>query len=197
MARTQAADFNSKRAAITSQAGRLFAQQGFNGTSIADLSKACNVSKSLIYHYYAAKEDILFEVMSNHIDTLVSVVESVPPLNEDPIKRFTELTKAILACYAGAEDQQKVLLYELGNLPMDQRKDIISKQRSIIATFEASYSAIFPKLMNNAPLLRSKIMLFFGMINWTHTWYNSGGAISRDELAELAASIMTSAGITA
>ena len=30
-------------------------------------------------------------------------------------------------------------------------------------------------------------MLYFGMINWTHTWYNSAGKVSRDDLADMAA----------
>jgi hypothetical protein len=32
-------------------------------------------------------------------------------------------------------------------------------------------------------------MLFFGMINWTHTWYRQGGRARADEIAELAADI--------
>ena len=33
-------------------------------------------------------------------------------------------------------------------------------------------------------------MLFFGMINWTHTWFRPGGAIGADDLAELAVDVM-------
>jgi len=187
MARTQAIDFDSKRSAIMKQAATLFADKGFNGASIADLSKACGVSKSLIYHYYAAKEDILYGVMNAHIEDLISMVDTAELSSDDPRENFTTLTKAILACYAGAEDEQKVLLYELNNLKPEQRREIVTKQRAIITNFETVYSEIFPELKDKPSLLRSKIMLFFGMINWTHTWFNPDGTIGRDELAELAA----------
>ena len=68
MARTKADNYDSKRDAITSNAAKLFAEKGFGGASISDISKACNISKSLIYHYYSAKEDILYGVMTDHID---------------------------------------------------------------------------------------------------------------------------------
>jgi AcrR family transcriptional regulator len=191
MARTQALDFDSKREAIMKKAASLFALKGFNGASISDLSKSCGVSKSLIYHYYAAKEDILFDVMNNHIEELIAVVQSTPLTSSNSKENFASLTEAILTCYAGAEDEQKVLLYELGNLQPDQRKEIVAKQRSIISRFESLYSEIFPELKLNKPLLRSKIMLFFGMINWTHTWFNPRGKISRQELAKLASELVT------
>ena len=33
-------------------------------------------------------------------------------------------------------------------------------------------------------------MLFFGMINWTHTWFRPGGSVSEAELADLAVDLM-------
>jgi len=190
MARTKAQDFDSKRDAIMKQAAILFASQGFNGTSISDLSIACGVSKSLIYHYYSAKEDILFEVMSTHIDELIAVVGAANLTTSTPKETFTNLTKALLACYVGAASEQKVLLYELNKLKPEQREDIIAKQRSIIETFETTYNSIYSDLKLNPTVLRSKVMLFFGMVNWTHTWFNPKGPISRDELAELAVDTM-------
>ena len=191
MARTQALDFDTKREAIMIQAASLFAAKGFNGASLSDLSKACGVSKSLIYHYYSCKEDILFDVMNNHIEKLTTVVNNPDYQSNDPNKTFKDLTKSVLECYAGAEDAQKVLLYELNNLRPKQRKNIVSQQRLIVASFETIYAQIFPELKNNPSILRSKIMLFFGMINWTHTWFNPTGEITRDELAELAVKTVT------
>jgi len=30
-------------------------------------------------------------------------------------------------------------------------------------------------------------MLYFGMLNWTHTWFRPKGPVSRDEVADMAA----------
>ena len=70
MARTQAADYDERKEAIVEAAAALYARRGFNGASVADLAEKCRTSKSLIYHYYQSKEDILFEVMISHVRAL-------------------------------------------------------------------------------------------------------------------------------
>lgn len=190
MARTQAADYDEKREAITSHAAKLFARKGFAGASISDLAENCAVSKSLIYHYYPSKEAILFDVMKDHIDDLLNVVEAHNADGASPQEEFTGLTKALLRCYVGAADQQKVLLYELEALPKDLKSDIVSKQRKIIERIESVLARAKPSLLKDGKKLRAKVMLFFGMLNWTHTWFKPKGAVSRDELAEMAAGVI-------
>lgn len=187
MARKKADNYDSKRDIIMGNAAKLFALKGFGGASISDISKSCNISKSLIYHYYSAKEDILYGVMTNHIDELTTAISNEHLIDSNPRQEFHNLTLALLKCYAGAEDAQKVLLYELNNLTKDQRADIVTKQRAIIDRVERVYVEIHPSLKSNPPLLRSKIMLFFGSVNWIHTWYNPKGKISRETLAKMAA----------
>lgn len=188
MARTQAADYDQKRETITNHAARMFARQGFSGASISEIAASCKVSKSLIYHYYSSKEDILFDVMNDHMEALLEVTQL--PANDagrvDPKDAFRQLTRALLRCYTGAANRQKVLLYELDNLPKKNRDEIIAKQRTVITRFENALAAIAPSVMNRKSHLRAKIMLFFGMLNWSHTWFNSAGDISRDELADMA-----------
>ena len=186
MARTKSDKYDSKRNSIMQNAAHLFATNGFSGASVLDISKACKVSKSLIYHYYDAKEDILYDVMTGHINELLSVISDENLIASDPDQEFYNLTLALLKCYAGAEHAQKVLLYDLNNLPPEQRKDIVMKQRAIIERFEQVYVRIFPETKNNTALLRSKIMLFFGSLNWVHTWFSPKGPISRTTLAKLA-----------
>ena len=186
MARTKSDNYDSKRDTITRNAAKLFAEKGFGGASISDISKACNMSKSLIYHYYSAKEDILYAVMTDHIDELTSAISDKNLMDADPKQEFHNLTLALLRCYAGAEDAQKVLLYELNKLTTEQRKDIVAKQRAIIERFENVYMRVDKAVEKNSALLRSKIMLFFGSVNWIHTWYSPKGAISRDKLAVMA-----------
>ncbi len=187
MARTQAADYDKKREAITDQAAILFARDGFAGASVSELAALCRVSKSLIYHYYPSKETILFDVMSAHIEDLLNITLLAASKNLTPEEELRAVTRTLLRHYVGAADKQKVLLYELPSLPNKQREDIVSKQRKIIALVEAMLARRKPSLKRDRARLRAKVMLFFGMLNWTHTWFKSRGAISRDELADMAA----------
>jgi hypothetical protein len=46
--------------------------------------------------------------------------------------------------------------------------------------------AIHPVLAGDAVLARTQTMLLFGMINWTHTWFDPAGPVSADEFADMA-----------
>jgi hypothetical protein len=43
--------------------------------------------------------------------------------------------------------------------------------------------------MSAARMQRPYAMLFYGMINWTYTWYRADGPVSPPEFADMAASL--------
>ena len=87
MARPQSPDYDKRRDAIVAAATHLYARQGFQGASVADLAKACATSKSLIYHYFPSKEDILYEVMAAHLEALVDAPPRLWPLLDYSVRR--------------------------------------------------------------------------------------------------------------
>lgn len=183
MARTQAEDYGEKRAAIVDEAAKLFAARGFDGASLADLASACGMSKSLFYHYYPSKEAILFAVMDGHMQDLLTAIEDEK--TGDPAAQLQRFARRLLGLYAGAADRQKVLLYDLARLPAAERRTIVTKEKKLIAHVEGLLALADPAAAPAA--LRARTMLFFGMLNWTHTWLKPGAALTRDEVADLAA----------
>ncbi|MBA2920191.1 TetR family transcriptional regulator [Sphingomonas sp. MAH-20] len=186
MARTQAADYEQRREAIVDRAARLFARRGFDGSSVADLAAACDTSKSLIYHYYPSKEDILYAVMSSHIDQLVADVGAVLARGGGAAEQLDALIHTFMGHYVGAADRQKVLLNELDSLPPEQRATVVAKQRRVVDAVQALLVALDPELGLDPARARAKTMLLFGMINWTHTWYDPDGPIPPAQIADMA-----------
>ena len=187
MARTQAADYEQKRDLILRKAASLFAKRGFIAASVADLAAGCNVSKSLIYHYFPSKEAILFTVMDEHMKTLLSAIDFSNEAKLSPEKELKELSRVLLRKYVGAANQQKVLLYDLAFLPRTEQKQIVEQQRKIIEYVREILSRAAGPKNQNRDLLTTKVMLYFGMLNWTHSWFDAAGPISRDALADDAA----------
>ena len=189
MARTQAADYEKRRERIVDCAARLFAERGFLGASIADLANSCRTSKSLIYHYYSSKEGILFDVMHSHVKDLLETAEEISGRSVGPAEKLREMTYAFMQIYLGAATRQRVLLNELDNLPDDRRKIVVDIQHRLIGIVEKILIEIRPALAGQHPLRTPGAMLYFGMINWTHTWLNAEGRAKPAEIAELAANI--------
>jgi len=186
MARPQSPDYDKRRDAIVAAAAALYARQGFQGASVSDLAKACGTSKALIYHYFPSKDDILYEVMAAHLDALVDAADDAMRAG-DARERLRALTFAFMRLYAGAQDSHKVLLNELDNLPPERKADVVWKQRRIIAVVETLVREIRPEAN---PVVLPLTMLFFGMINWTHTWFRPEGQLSAEQLADLAVRLM-------
>jgi AcrR family transcriptional regulator len=187
LARPQAADYAERRAAIVENAAELYARKGFARASVADLADRVGASKALIYHYYPSKEEILFEVMDSHLRQLSEAVEQTMVLDAGPDAKLRALAHSFMRLYVGAAARHKVLLNELDALPPARRAEIVERQRRLIDAVEALILAIQPALRPN--LTRPAAMLFFGMINWTHTWYREGGGARADEIADLAADL--------
>ena len=185
MARTQAADYEQRREAIVDRAAQLFASMGFKGASVADLAEACEISKSLLYHYYPSKEDILYAVMASHIDQLVADVQEVMEEVTDAPARLSTLLHAFMAHYVDAADRQKVLLNELDNLPEANHAVIVRKQRTVVTAVQSLLVEIHPELRADPARARAQTMLLFGMINWTKTWFDPSGPLSADDIADM------------
>jgi AcrR family transcriptional regulator len=186
MARPQSPDYDKRREAIVASAAHLYARHGFPGASINDLAKACGSSKSLVYHYFPSKDDILYEVMAAHLDALVDAADDAMGAGTARA-RLHAVTLSFMRLYVGAQDHHKVLLNELENLPMPRRMQVVAKQRRIIAIVEALVREVRPELEQVALPVT---MLFFGMINWTHTWFRPAGALSAEQLADMAVDLM-------
>ncbi len=192
MARTQAADFDKRREAIMETAAGLYARKGFLGASVAEIAAACQTSKSLIYHYYPSKEDILFDVMDSHVQSLTEAARAIDETEQDPATKVRRIAAALMALYAGREANQKVLLNELANLPPDRRAIIVDHQRQLLDLMDVVLLALRPDLEDDRPQRRALVMMFFGMLNWTHTWFDPTGPIKNHEIADIASAMFLS-----
>jgi AcrR family transcriptional regulator len=186
MARTQSADYDRRREAIMEAAAALYAERGFLGASVAELADACDISKSLLYHYYPSKEDILFDVMDSHVQGLVEAATRIEAGEGEAEARLRALAHELMRLYSGAQAHQKILLNELANLPEPRRKIIVKQQRDVLDAVDRLLIELRPKLANNAVLRRPIVMMFFGMLNWTHIWFDPNGPIKAGTIADLA-----------
>jgi len=186
MARTQAADYDQRRADIVTHAARLYAKHGFLGASVADLAVACDVSKSAIYHYYTSKEDILYDVMISHVRALEEAAGVAMALDAQAEDKLRALARRFMALYVGAADRHKVLLNDLDHLPKARRAEIVAIQRGLIEAVRTLLAEIAPGLKRKSGESFAAAMLFFGAINWTHTWFDAKGPVDAERLADMA-----------
>jgi len=192
MARTRSPDYDNIQAMILDRSAALFASRGYAATSIGDIASACECSKSRLYHYFESKEAILSSMLTEHVDTLLDECERSTEQGGDPKDRFHRLIRYFLEVYAVSRDKHVVLLTCLEFLPQETHAAVVAKQRKLVAYLSDILAAIRPDLHEGKGLAHVDTMLFFGMINWTYTWYKVDGSISPDALAKRAVDLFLS-----
>src|SRR5438552_8898301 len=81
------------RQEILRTAARLFQQQGYDATSMNDISAALKLSKGGLYHHFRSKNEILFHIMNHAMDlTEERVLAPVRKLS-DPEQRLRALIR--------------------------------------------------------------------------------------------------------
>ena len=63
--------------ALLAKAAVLIAKQGFEATSMRDLSAAMNGSLAGLYHYFTSKEDLLFQLQHRTFSGLLAAQQEV------------------------------------------------------------------------------------------------------------------------
>lgn len=186
MARTRSPEYDTIQASILDRTAVLFASRGYAATSIGDIALACECSKSRLYHYFESKEAILSAMLTGHVDKLLDECGVTLEGSGNPEEKFYRLIRYFLEVYAVSRDKHVVLLTCLDFLPPDKRGEVVAKQRKLIAYLTDILKTIRPDLRADRRLAHVDTMLFFGMINWTYTWYRLSGQITPDTLARRA-----------
>jgi len=190
MARTRAKDHDEKREAILHRAAVVFARDGYDRASMARLAGECGVSKALLYHYYASKEALLFDILQNHLQALVEAVEEANDASLPPEPRLEALVAALLEAYRDADAEHKVQLGALSILPEADQEQLKALERRLVVIFADAVRDIDPVFFEGQPLLKPVTMSLFGMLNWVYMWFRDGGTVSRADYARLATRLL-------
>jgi AcrR family transcriptional regulator len=90
------------RRAIAGSALRLFAERGFEETTISDIAAAADVSPRTFFSYFRSKDDVVFAEMDERL-TDIRARLSERPGGETPLATFRRVAEALLRALA-AED---------------------------------------------------------------------------------------------
>ena len=185
MARTIAQDYEKKRSIILFKAADAFAMLGYHKTSLDYIAHNCKMSKSLIYHYFSSKNEILFNLMESYVKRLAGEVKFVQKQALPPEQALHEIVRRFLLIYDESRAYHIVLLNELKNLPPQKHNKVVKQHDYIIHTLGQLISKINPKITHNKNLDIILTMILFGAINWTYTWFKPDGPISTEQFSDI------------
>lgn len=94
-------DSSTLKQRILFEATKLFAQQGYNATSIRQVVEACDCTKPALYYYFSSKENLFEQIIQHEVDLVTDLLNNfvtlpgpIRPRIHDAIQSFVEHMKA-------------------------------------------------------------------------------------------------------
>lgn len=185
MARTRSENYDDIQRGILTAACALFAQQGYMRASIADLADACRLSRGALYHYFDSKEAILFAILDAHVRQMIADVEEAMAQQSGNLDRFRAAIRAIVELNARSSSEQRLILNDLSFLGEAEQKAVKALERQLVDTV----SDLLIRLDTEGRIVKraKKVytMMLFGVLNFSHTWYDPKGDIAPKEFADM------------
>jgi TetR/AcrR family transcriptional regulator len=190
VARPRAADHFEKRNAILGQAAELFARHGYDRASLAMIAQAAGVSKALVYHYWQDKEEMLFDVLAQHLQQLVEIARAAANPERPPVARLEALAFALLDAYRDADAVHRVQIACLSLLSPERQDALRALERALVAEAAGIVAELHPGLGAAPHLLKPLTMSFFAMLNWHYLWHREDGKVTRQAYARMVATLI-------
>lgn len=90
-------EFNEKQLEILQVAEQLFAEEGFDGTSVRDIAKKANINVAMISYYFGSKEKMLEALVLNRISDMRLQLESLYHENLPPFAKVDKMIELYIS----------------------------------------------------------------------------------------------------
>ncbi len=80
----------------------LFAERGFDGTSIREIAEQAGATKALIYHYYDSKEALYQTLLEDAVSGVVAQIEAIATDGTEPEAQIRAVVQVFIDAYHDA-----------------------------------------------------------------------------------------------
>jgi AcrR family transcriptional regulator len=170
---------------ILSESARLFALSGYKGTSMRDIAAACGISKSLLYHHFADKDEIFARIALGSTRELCEFVTDRIPEDATPSQRIRAFMIGTAEYFHRYRWAWLASTSSFWSDPEARRQ----KERMM---WRDRYEGLLRTLLSEAieagemrPMDVSHAgRLILSSLNWMHRWYKPEKGLTAMQIAE-------------
>src|SRR6202453_5033669 len=174
---TRARTSSSRRELVMSEilehATRLFAERGYDGTTLQDIADAIGITRPGLYNYISSKEQLLAELVRDVSENTVRIVRGVRLRTDlSSVEKLRAVVRALVLQRAGAPERFRVLdrteaalPEEVAALHLKARREVLAEMRTLIEE-GVSRGEFRPRDERLAALS------VIGMCNWVAWWFH-------------------------
>jgi AcrR family transcriptional regulator len=179
------ARYEARRREVIDAAAKLFAERGYDGTSINELTAATGLAAGGLYHYFEGKDDLLIAICDELLEPLLERAREIVVADSPPVEQLRELVRAWVAHVVEHRHHMLVFTQERQAIERQRRWRRVRSQRrafeqildKVLARGEADGSMTFADR-------RLSLLALLGMVNYTPQWVRPNGRLSPAEIAD-------------
>lgn len=170
--------------AFIAAATELFAEQGYNGTSIVQLAEKLGLTTASLYYHVKSKQELLLRVLEGGMANFLNRLEAIAGLDAPAQERLRLAVENHLDFVLTNQTAVAVFLRE--------RRFLESPHRERYEGGVDRYDRVFAELVD-ATLQRADLsdldptmvrLSILGMINWIPEWYRPDGPLSTADVKQ-------------
>jgi AcrR family transcriptional regulator len=173
----------ARTAEIRTAALDLFTRLGYEATTMADIGAAVGIRGPSLYKHVMSKQDLLVQIMTGTMGTLLEAHRTAVASTEDPVERLRRAVDAHVRYHARHRLEAFVGNREIRSLVEPHRSHVLAQR----AEYEAGFRAVITdgitagRFSVASARLTSYALLDLGM--GISAWYREDGELSENELA--------------
>ena len=157
---------------ILEHAATIFAEKGFDGTSIREISRATGMSLAGLYYYFRTKEELLCLIQERCLVTLLENGRRIQESGKAPQEKIALFVHNHLGFFLHNMNEMKVMSREDTALTADYAKRILDLKRRYLKVLVDLVEELQQRQGIQRLNVRVAALALFGMMNWIYTWYN-------------------------
>jgi AcrR family transcriptional regulator len=180
------ARYDRRQAEVVEAAARVFAQRGYDQTSVPQLAEELGIAAGSLYHYFGGKEQLLIAICDQLMDPLLDDARAL--LGDDSADAADQL-RALVRLWVGHviahRDHMLVFLQERHVVDHGEQWAGVRRDRK---AFEQLVEGVIERLeaQDRARLGDARLTLsaLLGMVNHTAQWYRPRGRLDAVAIAD-------------
>ena len=182
MARTVGSHGSKTETAIREAAIELIAAHGFEAVTLRDLAAHAGIQAGSLYRYHASKTDLLFSIMTTHMEDLLSHWNEQNVPSESAPARLHRFIEFHVRYHSRKQREVFIAHMEIRSLTPDDRIKVTAMRREYEGILRDILQAGADAGQFHIPDTRVATFAVLAMLTGLTAWYQEGGRLSKAEL---------------
>ncbi|QKW05671.1 TetR/AcrR family transcriptional regulator [Streptomyces sp. NA04227] len=179
---------------LLAAATRLFAEQGYDRTSVQEIVESAGVTKGALYHYFGSKEELLLEVYARVLRLQQERLDDFAQAEGPVERRLRDAAADVVVTTIDNLDDASIFFRSMHHLGPENHKRVRAERRRYHERFralveEGQRSGVF----SDATPADLVVDYHFGSVHHLSTWYRPDGPLSPQQVADHLADLLLQA----